>query len=497
MVSSGSVKLVPAELNFGTVRVNTSSPAQTVVLTNTGSSTLSITGVNITGADPGDFSQTNTCGASVGAGNACNINVTFKPTTTGSRDAKISISDGSSDSPQVVSLSGTGRKICSAQIKETLSGSLARSALATHGTAVVPVPTGSSSVGTRVLRLVDSKRDDPFLENGTKRELMVRFWYPASLDQACKQAEYTPSAVWSYFSQLMRLPLPAVTTNSCQDAPITDGAHPVVVFSHGYTGTFTDYTFIFEDLASRGYVVASVDHTYEATAVQFPDGRFVHSGFGSHFGKKLLEDEPALTFALSVRLDDLKFVASELDHLNLSVRSAFAGKLDTSRIAVAGHSMGGLAASLAVDRDARFKAGLIIDVHDGYVPDAVVGTTRTPVFILASGREQWTENECKLWNNLRGPRFAVNFQGAEHLTPSDAVWLASYAVKTGTMGPDKTVTALREYIAAFLDATLRDYAVDPMLTGTSSNYPDVVAAAPGEALCGNSHTGTIHRMGSR
>ena len=121
--------------------------------------------------------------------------------------------------------------------------------------------------------LVDSTRDDPFLANGTKRELLVRFWYPASLTQGCEPADYTSPTVWSYFSKLLEFPLPEVRTNSCLDAPITDGAHPVVVFTHGYTGTFTDYTFIFEDLASRGYVVASVDHTYEATAVEFPDGR--------------------------------------------------------------------------------------------------------------------------------------------------------------------------------------------------------------------------------
>jgi len=39
--------------------------------------------------------------------------------------------------------------------------------------------------------LVDPKRDDPFLANGAKRELLVRFWYPASLDQGCEPAAYT------------------------------------------------------------------------------------------------------------------------------------------------------------------------------------------------------------------------------------------------------------------------------------------------------------------
>jgi len=499
-VSSGTVKLVPANLDFGSLVVGQSSTAQTATLTNTGTSALTINSITIIGTNPSDFSlnPTNPCGTSVATGSSCTISVIFKPTEVGSRSANVSISDSSTDSPQQISLSGTGRLHCGAQIKQTLSGSPVRSALATVGTAAAPVPTGPNSVGTRSMRLVDTSREDPFLENGTKRELMVRFWYPASLDQACKQAEYTPPAVWSYFSQLMGFPLPSVMTNSCQDAPVTDGPHPVVVFTHGYTGTFTDYTFIFEDLASRGYVVTSVDHTYEATAVQFPDGRFVHSGFGSHLGKTLLEDELSMSFALSVRLEDLRFVAGELNRLNGSVHGPFAGRLDTSQIAVAGHSMGGLAAALAVERDLRFKAGVIIDVHDGYVPEAVVGTTGTPVFILGSGREQWTENECKLWNNLHGPRFAVNFKGAEHLTPSDAVWLAEYAVKTGTMGPDKTVSALRNYIAAFLDATLRENGLDPMLTGPSPDYPDAVVVAPGQALCGkgNDHSVTAHRAES-
>jgi len=264
--TAGQVKLVPANLTFAALAGQTS-PSQRTTLTNTGSTPLNIT--SITASAP--FAQTNTCGTSVPAGMSCTISITFHPTSAGHFSGNVTIVDNSADSQQTVNLTGTGFQGCRAQIKETLSGLPVRSALATFGTAAVPSPTGPSRVGTRVMRVVDSKRDDPFLENGSKRELLVRFWYPAALGQTvCKPAEYTPPAVWSYFSQLMGLPLPAVTTNSCKDAPITDGVHPVVVFTHGYTGTFTDYTFIFEELASRGYVVASVDHTYEATALSFP-----------------------------------------------------------------------------------------------------------------------------------------------------------------------------------------------------------------------------------
>lgn len=89
----------------------------------------------------------------------------------------------------------------------------------------------------------------------------------------CTRAEYTSAGAWSEFAQLLGTSLPKVMTNSCLNVPVADGAHPVVVVSHGFTGTFTNYTFLTEDLASRGYVVASVDHTYEATAAS-PIGDF-------------------------------------------------------------------------------------------------------------------------------------------------------------------------------------------------------------------------------
>ena len=474
-ISAGTVKLVSSVLDFGRVVVNSSSSPQTTTLTNTGNSTLSVTGIAIAGTNPGDFSETNNCVTSVVAGQSCDIAVTFKPTIRGTRSAIVSITDNSPDSPQQINLSGIGYTR-----GDSLKGLAVRSALAQNSTAAVPFPEGPDKVGTRVLDLVDSGRNDPYLASGAKRELLVRFWYPASLSEDCKSAEYTPPRVWNYFSKLVGVLLPEVVTNSCSDAPITEGAHPVVVFTPGYTATFTDYTFLFEDLASRGYVVASVDHTYEATAVELPGGRLVASVFGSHLGGKLRGDDQALSFATSVRLEDLKFVVNELQRLNVQADSPFAGKLDVSRIAVAGHSMGGATAFLALEQQSHFRAGIIID---GNVPDALIHATQTPVLILGMGRERWSDDECHLWGSLRGPRLAVNLQGAEHVTPSDAVWLAKYAINTGTAGPDRTVAAVREYIAAFLDANLRDRPMDLLLTGQSSDYPDAKVITQEQLLC--------------
>lgn len=471
-ISTGTVELVPDVLNFGSVKTRFGgSRTLGITLTNTGGAALSISGITITG---GPFTQTNNCGTSVGAGLSCSISVTFKPTLQGHYGRQLVITDSSSDSPQEIVLSGYG-------VTRFLAGSAVRSALTRYGSVAVPSPTMPNKVGTRVMRLVDTTRNDPYLANGTKRELLVRFWYPASLAQGCKAAQYTSRQVWSYFSKLKGVALPQVTTNSCWNAPMVGGPHPVVVFTHGYTGTFTDYTFLFEELASRGYVIASVDHTYEATAVEFPDGRLVKSVLGSYLSKSAKSDVQTLTLAVSVRLDDLKFVVNELERLNAGSKDPFGGRLDMSRVALAGHSLGGLTALLGVQQEPRFRAGVILD---GVLPEFVAVGTQTPMLVLTAGNDGWGENDCRLWNGLRGPRLAVNLKGAEHVTPSDAVWLARYAIKTGSMGPEKTISGVRSYVAAFLDANLRGLPAARLLKGPSREYPDAVITTQSQAPCG-------------
>src|SRR5439155_1278420 len=103
--ASGSVS--PTSLSFGDQRVNTSS-TKAVTLSSTGGSELSNISISITGANSNQFSQTNNCGASLAAGSSCIINVTFRPTTTGSMTATVTVADNASNSPQTVSLTGAG-----------------------------------------------------------------------------------------------------------------------------------------------------------------------------------------------------------------------------------------------------------------------------------------------------------------------------------------------------------------------------------------------------
>lgn len=100
--------LLPATLSYANQQVGTSSAAQNVTLTNTGTNTVAISSIGVTGADSDDFSQTNTCGTSLGAGVSCTIGVTFRPLAPGVRTATLSVTDSDSSSAQTVSLRGKG-----------------------------------------------------------------------------------------------------------------------------------------------------------------------------------------------------------------------------------------------------------------------------------------------------------------------------------------------------------------------------------------------------
>lgn len=103
-----AVTLSTPSLAFTSQLVTTASTSQPVTLTNSGTTTLNISSIAIGGTNSGDFSQTNTCGASLAAGANCSISVTFKPTATGNRAANLTITDNAAGSPQAVALTGTG-----------------------------------------------------------------------------------------------------------------------------------------------------------------------------------------------------------------------------------------------------------------------------------------------------------------------------------------------------------------------------------------------------
>ena len=96
--------LSPGSLSFGSQQLNTTSASQSVTLTNSGDVALAITSI----AASGDYSETNNCGASVAISASCTVTVKFNPTAGGERSGAVTVMDGAGDSPQVISLTGTG-----------------------------------------------------------------------------------------------------------------------------------------------------------------------------------------------------------------------------------------------------------------------------------------------------------------------------------------------------------------------------------------------------
>jgi Protein of unknown function (DUF3443)/Abnormal spindle-like microcephaly-assoc'd, ASPM-SPD-2-Hydin len=109
-----AVSLSPTSVSLGTQTVGSTSAAQSITLTNSGTASLSITSITLTGAQPADFSDTTTCGTALAAGAHCTISVTFTPAAVGTSSASVSVATNAAGSPASVALSGTGTAVTAA-----------------------------------------------------------------------------------------------------------------------------------------------------------------------------------------------------------------------------------------------------------------------------------------------------------------------------------------------------------------------------------------------
>lgn len=99
------VTLSASSITFGLVLTGSSKTANPIKLTNQMS--VPLTGINVA-VSGAAFSQTNTCGISLAAGAQCTVSITFAPTATGTQTGSVSITDSAANSPQTISLQGSG-----------------------------------------------------------------------------------------------------------------------------------------------------------------------------------------------------------------------------------------------------------------------------------------------------------------------------------------------------------------------------------------------------
>lgn len=108
LTANPAASVSPTSLKFGNVVVNTTSGALNATLTNKGVAAFTVNGIALTGSNAGYYTQTHDCPANLAAGASCTVTVSFAPTVSGSRSAKLTIATSATSTPLSVSLSGTG-----------------------------------------------------------------------------------------------------------------------------------------------------------------------------------------------------------------------------------------------------------------------------------------------------------------------------------------------------------------------------------------------------
>lgn len=217
-------------------------------------------------------------------------------------------------------------------------------------------PSGNYSVATESYTLTDADRIETYSNDGDKRKITVQFWYP--------------------------------------DTKSENNKYPLVIFSHGAFGFRGSNYSTFTELASNGYVVCSVDHTYQSFFSKQTDGKtvivnndFINDAIAVQNGDYDDEKTYKLTHGwLKLRTDDINFVLEEI--LN-NKNDAYVFKIiDAEKIGLSGHSLGGATAAelgrMRKDIDAVIvidgtMIGEEVDFRDG---KSVLNNVAYPVPIL-------------------------------------------------------------------------------------------------------------------
>ena len=179
---------------------------------------------------------------------------------------------------------------------------------------------GKYTIGVRTLQATDKNRPDILnTKEGSPaarydRTLTLEVWYPAALAAGQKPG--------GDYRAITRDPAITVTLHgqAVRDAaPLTsDAPFPLVIISHGYPGNRYLMSHLGENLASKGFVTVSIDHT---------DSTY--------------DDQKAFGSTLYNRAFDQLFVLNEMERLGKSSGSFLSGRLDASRTGIVGYSMGG------------------------------------------------------------------------------------------------------------------------------------------------------------
>lgn len=336
----------------------------------------------------------------------------------------------------------------------------------------VPPLSGKAKVGTRSFELVDRARPAGFDQPGPRR-LMVQVTYPRRKRKPgpCPKADYLPPKAQAELLKVFAVKDPVeANTRSCAGGRVMKRRSPLILFSHAYTADRAVYTSLINDLASRGFIVVSVDRTWDAFTVEFPSGEMANGLFGSPINSKPIPEEE-LVGLINMRTRDIRFVTTWLMKRNRARKSWLRHRIDRKRIGVAGHSLGGATAARVALVDRRFRAYADIDGSlFGEWPLTGKSTKPFLLFVAESGLGSVLPKDkvCRWLGNAAKPKLAWELTGGMHLTFSDIQTLAPqiavqnpswpfaglYPMLIGDLDPSASIRSQRNALARFFRSYL-------------------------------------------
>jgi predicted dienelactone hydrolase len=250
-----------------------------------------------------------------------------------------------------------------------------------------PLEAPRHRVGRSSALLVDSARDD--------RAVAVDIWYPS-----------TPEAVGeASFYEI--LPGVGFTAAAVHEAEIAGGRHPLLLWSHGRTGTRSSNALLCEAMAARGVAVVAPEHA------------------GDSLGDWLLGAAVDDATNETNRIADARFVLDAVFGAEGAL-AALGAHVDADRVAAAGHSYGGFTA-LSVGseptRDPRVRAVAGLQAFTRSMPKEVFERIEIPTLLIAGSKDASTPpatDADRAWAKLgAGTAFRVDIERAGHQACSD------------------------------------------------------------------------------
>lgn len=354
----------------------------------------------------------------------------------------------------------------------------------------LPTPLGKYKVGAQYIHLKTKTDEIITATNGDKRELMIKVWYPARIHKETTES-YLNEGDRIGFSEKYGLPkstfnyLDKVKTHTYKNPSVANGQFPVLVFSHGIYSKASGYYALLEEIASQGYIVLNINHTYESAGSLFPNGEI--RLFNSEYDKKHNNQEMAemvwkamKSFEKASTLEkkysaihdlarnyiaaditmrwskDISLVIDELKKWNSS--GFLINHIDTSKIGVLGHSQGGAAAGQALLDDKRIKAGINID---GVQWGPMIDKMMTKPFVLISS--DWDNSHPDFNAHIFANRSSPNFYSAKILNSGHSNFMDIPLMlklpqinEAGSIKPQNAYSVSSKTILSFFDSYLFD-----------------------------------------